>query len=124
MPSLFLFSSRRSAAQPQPYRSSVYRDVAAQDSSIPIEWEELPSLAGAVAERRQMELDEAAKGTPRGFTPSTFGSAWTVTQRGDICDASQSQSFSEPLHGMAVREVHEPGVFSHFFGAISRLDRR
>jgi hypothetical protein len=29
-----------------------------------------------------------------------------------------SQPFSEPLSGLATREVHEPGVFQHFFGAL------
>jgi hypothetical protein len=27
-----------------------------------------------------------------------------------------SQPFEEPLRGMAIREVIEPHVFSHFFG--------
>jgi hypothetical protein len=27
-----------------------------------------------------------------------------------------SQPFEEPLRGMAIREVIEPQVFSHFFG--------
>jgi hypothetical protein len=120
MQALFSSSSssnvRRASAQPQQYRSSVHRNIAALASADAIEWEELPSLARTVAERRQMPTVSAAA---RAFTPSTFGNAWSATERGDLHDLPAPQAFHEPLRGMAVREVHEPEVFSHFFGEAS-----
>jgi hypothetical protein len=107
--------------QPQQYRSSAYRNIAALASADAIEWEELPSLASTVAQRRQMPTDSAAS---RAFTPSTFGNAWSATERGDLHDTPEPQAFKEPLRGMAVREVHEPEVFSHFFGAASIAEQR
>jgi hypothetical protein len=106
--------------QPQQYRSSAYRNIAALASADAIEWEELPSLARVVAERRQVTQDSAA----RAFTPSTFGNAWCATQHSDLQDLPEPQAFKEPLRGMAVREVHEPEVFSHFFGEASVANRR
>jgi hypothetical protein len=121
MQAIFSSAARRPAQQPQQYRSSAYRNIAALASADAIEWEELPSLASAVAQRRQMPTDTAAA---RAFTPSTFGNAWSVTQRGDLHDLPAPQAFREPLRGMAVREVHEPEVFSHFFGEASMATAR
>ena len=111
----------RTSAQPQQHRGSACRNIAVLALPDAIEWEELPSLARTVAERRQMSTDTAAS---RAFTPSTFGNAWSATQRGDLHDLPAPQIFHEPLLGMAVREVHEPDVFSHFFGETSIADRR
>ena len=113
MQAIFTPHFSRANAQPQQYRSAVYRNIAALASADAIEWEELPSMAGTVAERRQMSTDSAAS---RAFTPSTFGNAWCVTEHSDLRDLPEPQAFREPLRGMAVREVHEPEVFSHFFG--------
>jgi hypothetical protein len=121
MQAIFSSATRRPAQQPQQYRSSAYRNIAALASADAIEWEELPSLASAVAQRRQMPTDTAAA---RAFTPSTFGNAWSATERGDLHDLPAPQAFKEPLRGMAVREVHEPEVFSHFFGEASVSDGR
>ena len=108
-------------AQPQQHLGSAYRNIAALALPDAIEWEELPSLARTVAERRQMSTDTAAS---RAFTPSTFGNAWSATQRGDLHDLPEPQVFHEPVRGLAVREVHEPDVFSHFFGETSIAARR
>jgi hypothetical protein len=121
MQAIFSSAARRPAQQPQQYRSSAYRNIAALASADAIEWEELPSLASAVAQRRQMPTDTAAA---RAFTPSTFGNAWSATERGDLHDLPAPQAFKEPLRGMAVREVHEPEVFSHFFGEASMVGGR
>jgi hypothetical protein len=121
MQAIFSSPVRRSTQQPQQYRSSAYRNIAAQASADAIEWEELPSLASAVAQRRQMPTDTAAS---RAFTPSTFGNAWSATERGDLHDLPAPQAFREPLRGMAVREVLEPEVFSHFFGEASLAGQR
>ena len=121
MQAIFSSPVRRAATQPQQYRSAAYRNIAAQASIDAIEWEELPSLANSMAKamekRRQTELNTASPGSARAFTPSTFGNAWSVTQHSDFNDLPEPQAFREPLRGMAVREVHEPEVFSHFFGA-------
>ena len=121
MQAIFSSAARRPAQKPQQYRSSAYRNIAALASADAIEWEELPSLASAVAQRRQMPTDTAAG---RAFTPSTFGNAWSATERGDLHDLPAPQAFREPLRGMAVREVHEPEVFSHFFGGASVAGQR
>jgi hypothetical protein len=67
-----------------------------------IEWEELPSLAGSLGRR----IDAAT------------GSPWDATRPADLdCSGVPSQPFREPVVGVAIREVHEPDVFRHFFGA-------
>jgi hypothetical protein len=121
MQAIFSSTARRPAQQPQQYRNAAYRNIAAQASADAIEWEELPSLARVVAERRQVNEDSAAS---RAFTPSTFGNAWCATQHSDLQDLPEPQAFKEPLRGMAVREVHEPEVFSHFFGEAQVVQRR
>jgi hypothetical protein len=121
MQAIFTSNLSRANAQPQQYRSSAYRNIAALASADAIEWEELPSLASSVAQRRQMPTDSAAA---RAFTPSTFGNAWCATQHSDLQDLPEPQAFKEPLRGMAVREVHEPEVFSHFFGEAQVAQRR
>jgi len=65
-----------------------------------IEWEELPSLAGSLAKR------PAANQVP-----------WDATRPAELDAVPPSQPFREPVDGMAIREVHEPDVFRHFFGA-------
>ena len=57
MQAIFSSAARRPAQKPQQYRSSAYRNIAALASADAIEWEELPSLASAVAQRRQMPTD-------------------------------------------------------------------
>jgi hypothetical protein len=66
-----------------------------------IEWEELPSLAGSLDKR-----PNAARQTP-----------WDATRPAELDAAVPSQPFREPVNGLAIREVNEPDVFRHFFGA-------
>ena len=66
-----------------------------------IEWEELPSLAGSLAQR---------------IVAAT--SPWDSTRPAELDDAAPSQPFREPVHGVAIREVNEPDIFRHFFGAL------
>lgn len=82
-----------------------------------IEWEELPSLAGAVAARR-VKLALQAR-DERAAAP-VFSSApvWDATRPAELEPMPASEPFREPLHGLAVREVIEPEVFRHFFGAL------
>ena len=78
------------------FASRAFRPAAAGA----IEWEELPSLAGSLAMRL------AATQTP-----------WDATRPAELEAAVPSQPFREPVNGMAIREVNEPDVFRHFFGA-------
>jgi hypothetical protein len=89
-----------------------------------IEWEELPSLAESLADRLVIlghrRLGEAAAQAANvrsgGFAP-TAGSPWDSTRPAELETAVASAPFSEPLEGVAIREVNEPDVFRHFFGA-------
>ena len=82
-----------------------------------IEWEELPSLAGSLAKRLVVLGGLAARAAnAAGADLPVAGRAWDAT-RPAAFDATPSQPFSEPLQGVAMREVVEPDVFRHFFGA-------
>ena len=79
-----------------------------------IEWEELPSLAKRVANRR-------TPATGRGANDSRFhdtggDSPWHATMPVALDPAPVSQPFVERLDGLTMREVSEPDVFRHFFG--------
>jgi hypothetical protein len=66
-----------------------------------IEWEELPSLVQRV---RQTSVGAAAS------------APWDATRPAELESTPASQPFRE-LKGVAIREVNEPDVFRHFFGA-------
>ncbi|MEO8836245.1 MAG: hypothetical protein ABI364_05865 [Caldimonas sp.] len=66
-----------------------------------IEWEELPSLAQRVRAN--------VVGSPT--VP------WDATRPADLETTPVSPPFREAMHGVAIREVIEPDVFRHFFGA-------
>ena len=89
-----------------------------------IEWEELPSLADTLAERlvvlgtRHRDAIAAARSRAATFERVASG-AWDATRPADLEPETSPQPFREPLRGMAVREVIEPDVFRHFFGAAS-----
>ncbi len=79
------------------YQSRAYRPAAPAGA---IEWEELPSLAGSLAQRIV-----AATTRP-----------WDSTRPAGLDSSVPSQPFREPVDGLAIREVNEPDVFRHFFG--------
>lgn len=83
--------------------SSAYlsRDFRPNAPAGAIEWEELPSLAGSLAQRIV-----AATARP-----------WDNTLPAGLDSTVPSQPFREPVNGVAIREVNEPDVFRHFFGA-------
>ena len=83
-----------------------------------IEWEELPSLAGWLA-ARQVVLARDAAGVARSFAAAPV---WDATRPAEFDPMPPSQPFREPLRGLALREVHEPDVFRHFFGATPGAD--
>ena len=93
----------------QPYRIASLRAVA---HSGAIEWEELPSLVGTLAERRH----PAAQASNSAFGRSEFSAAWSATMPAALDPLREPEPFRETLNGMAMREVHEPEVFRHFFG--------
>ncbi len=66
-----------------------------------IEWEELPSLV-----QRVRQSQAVSAGVP-----------WDSTRPAEFDTTPASLPFREPLEGVAIREVTEPDVFRHFFGA-------
>ncbi len=82
-----------------------------------IEWEELPSLAGSLARRLVARGGFASASADRNDPPSTATMPWDNTQPAPFDRTVASQPFREPLQGVAIREVLEPEVFRHFFGA-------
>ncbi len=106
-----------SYAQPKQYFAAQHRAVAYGGA---IEWEELPSLADSLAKRlvnRSTWARDVANAAP-GFAPSTaFHAPWDATMPADLDALPPSEPFRETLSGLAMREVKEPDVFLHFFGA-------
>jgi hypothetical protein len=91
---------------PQHYPPSLNRIVAYHGA----DWADLPVLAETVAQRL---LDEARS---RQLT-AQFNSAWDNTAPAGLDELPPAEPFQETLSGLVQREVHEPDVFRHFFGA-------
>jgi hypothetical protein len=79
-----------------------------------LEWEELPSLADSLAQRLVV-LGERHRGLAEDGPESRYD--WAVTQAAGLDPLTPSEPFRETLQGLAMREVNEPDVFRHFFGA-------
>ena len=92
---------------PQHHVASLNRLLAYNGS---IEWEELPSLADSLALRL---IDDVKRRQPQ----AQYTSAWDNTLPADLDLLVPAQPFRETLHGLVQREVLEPDVFRHFFGA-------
>ncbi|MEO6030534.1 MAG: hypothetical protein ABIP61_01320 [Burkholderiaceae bacterium] len=107
-------------AQPKQYFASTHRAVTHGDA---LEWEELPSLAATLTQRLTTRgawrRGAAARaGANEDTTPGSL-SPWDATLPVELDAIPPSQPFSESsLHGLATREVLEPGVFQHFFGSL------
>ena len=101
-------------SQPKQYHAATQRAVANADA---IEWEEMPSFAGSLAQR----LVHRGARQPRGANDSEFmtggASSWDNTLPVPFEPTPVATPFREPLEGLATREVVEPDVFRHFFGA-------
>lgn len=89
-----------------------------------IEWEELPSLAPSLAQRLVVlgsrGVGAAAASAARlrdGVLGASSGSPWDSTRPAALDARIVSSPFREPFEGVAIREVNEPDVFRHFFGA-------
>jgi hypothetical protein len=80
----------------QPPRARNLGSFAAADG---IEWEELPSLASKLGKRFDNSVWDPTMPAPLDLAPPP------------------SPPLRETLNGLATREVLEPDVFEHFFGA-------
>jgi hypothetical protein len=87
-----------------------------------IEWEELPSLADSLAQRLVSydPRQRIAAGSTLSEFELRFGSSWDNTLPASLDPAPQPEPFRETLRGLVMREVREPEVFRHFFGAARR----
>jgi hypothetical protein len=109
-------------AQPKQYFADTHRAVLNADA---IEWEELPSLAGSLSQRMVRRGEwQAGSIQRRGANDSAFMSTataplspWDQTMPAMFDAAPVSGPFKESLEGLSHREVIEPDVFEHFFGA-------
>lgn len=89
-----------------------------------IEWEELPSLSQVVLRRHVPQgsyaiaatLVDEARARLRA-APST-GPVWVETLPAELDPAPTSQPLADThIRGLATREILEPDLFRHFFGA-------
>ena len=96
-------------AQPTSTRRSLQQQAWQSDA---IEWEELPSLADSL-HQRLVVLGERH----RGADAADSGYDWERTQVSELDALPPSEPFREALEGLVMREVIEPDVFRHFFGA-------
>jgi hypothetical protein len=111
-----------SHVQPKQYFADTHRAVLNADA---IEWEELPSLAGSLSQRMVRRGNwQAGSIQRRGANDSAFMSTasaplspWDATMPAMFDPSPISQPFHEALEGLSSREVVEPDVFEHFFGA-------
>lgn len=104
-----------SHAQPKQYLAANQRAIANADA---IEWEELPSLAGSLVQRLIRRGPMPVRANDSTFMNSrAFASPWDATMPAAFDTALPSEPFHESLAGLVTREVNEPGVFQHFFGA-------
>ncbi len=94
-----------------------------RDHQGAIEWEELPSLADSLSERLVARGRAAQPKVPRRPPIAIHhelehaSAAWDATRPAELDDSLPEQPFREPVKGVAMREVHAPEVFKHFFGA-------
>ena len=89
--------------QPKQYLAATHRVVAYGGA---IEWEEMPSMGRRVS-----------TGRPDFAVSSGFTATWDTTMAAEFDAIPPSTPFRETLGGLGVREVTEPDVFQHFFGA-------
>lgn len=101
----------------RPVRASNAPQPAAWSADA-LEWEELPSLADSLAQRLVM-LGERHGAASRPGPPG----GWAATMPAEFEPPLPSEPFREVLSGLATREVNEPDVFRHFFGAAREAER-
>ncbi|HWH73631.1 MAG TPA: hypothetical protein VNV16_05150 [Methylibium sp.] len=81
-----------------------------------LEWEELPSLADSLTQRLVRIGVRHEPSADSGFYEDG-APCWAETQAAELEMLTPSEPLREVLAGLAVREVSEPDVFRHFFGA-------
>jgi hypothetical protein len=100
---------------------------AKRNPAVPFEWEELPSLSNVVLRRHvapgsyalAAELVADARSRLRSGPPMV--PVWIDTALADLDPPQPSAPLRDTaLAGVATREIMEPDVFKHFFGATAR----
>ena len=105
-----------------------YADYDAnRNPAEPFEWEELPSLAGVVLRRRvpsgsyTLAAELVAEARTRLRSEPSFAPVWVETKPGELDPLIPSAPLRETeLGGLDSREIVEPDLFRHFFGANAR----
>jgi len=105
-----------------------YTDLDAnRNPAEPFEWEELPSLADVVLRRHvpsgsyTLAAELVAEARTRLRSEPTFGPVWIETTPADLDPLTPSEPLRETVvGGLDSREIVEPDVFRHFFGANAR----
>ena len=67
-------------------------------------------------EDRRLLVESLARLLAEGDSEPPHGKPWDITMPAGLDTPRPSQPFEEPLRGMAIREVIEPQIFTHFFG--------
>ena len=92
------------------------------NSTHPEQWHATPHRAviysGAIEREEMPSMGRRVVTRSNDFAPTSgFGNTWDTTLPADFDVLPPSQPFRETLSGQAMREVTEPDVFQHFFGA-------
>ena len=93
----------------------------------PFEWEELPSMSDVVLRRHvpagsyTLAAEMVADARSRFRSEPSFGPVWVETRPAGLDPLARSEPLRETeLGGLDAREIVEPDVFRHFFGASTR----
>jgi hypothetical protein len=97
---------------------------ARRNPAEPFEWEELPSLSNVLLRRHvpagsySLAAEMVAEAQSRLRSEPSFAPAWIETRPADLDSPIPSAPLRETtLGGLDAREIVEPDLFRHFFGA-------
>ena len=100
---------------------------ASRNPAEPFEWEQLPSLTNVVLRRHvpagssSLAAELVAEARTRFRSEPTVSPAWVETTPSALDPLMPSGPLRETeLGGLDAREIVEPDVFRHFFGAGAR----
>ena len=100
---------------------------ASRNPAEPFEWEELPSLTSVVLRRHvprgsyTLAAELVAEARTRLRSAPAVSPVWVETAPADLDPLPPSAPLRETeLGGLDSREIIEPDVFRHFFGANAR----